>query len=667
MCNLHGNRINHDFLERRGSGYMAHHAADFLMAHDPWFRGLALQYGPDGGVFLSDWTDTGECHNYVEVDRTNGRLYKITYGKVTPYHEDLSKLTAAELVQRQLNPNDWHVRHARRILHERMAAGKLSPSVHDQLRSLLQQNPDATRKLRALWCLYVTGGLDEALLSQLLDHPEETIRGWAIRLALDNGHPSKPIVSRLSAMAKADSSPWVRLALASGLQRLPLEERWPLAEGLVSHAEDATDTYLPLMIWYGIEPLVSTNCERAAGLLARAKIPLEREYLARRMVYLDHPPSTGLTVLVTMLKAAHDPEVQRDVLHGVLEALRGRRQVAMPEGWPAAYARLTASSHAEVLNQARRLAVLFGDARAIALLRDLLLDGTAAVAERDSALQTFLSIKRPDLVPLLHQLVAEGALRGPAIRALAAYSDPNTSKVILSHYASLSESDKSDAIQTLASRPSYALALLNAMEKGQVARRDISAFTIRQLLALNQPAINDKLAKVWGTIRPAAKDKAVLMARYKALLTPDFLKGADRSQGRSVYGRICASCHRLFDAGGNVGPDLTGSQRFNLDYVLDNVLDPSAMVPKEYQVTLLETRDGRLLTGIIKQENDRSLTVQTQNEIVIVPTNEIESRKASPLSMMPEGLFDKLRPEEIRDLVGYLASPAQVPLPKGLR
>ena len=125
-CNLHGNRVNNDLLKPRGSGYVATHGKDFLLANDPWFRGLGIAYGPDGGVYVSDWTDTGECHNYKTVDRTNGRIYKVTFGDVKASPVDLSKLSDAELVQLQLHPNDWQVRHVRRLLQERANANQLA-------------------------------------------------------------------------------------------------------------------------------------------------------------------------------------------------------------------------------------------------------------------------------------------------------------------------------------------------------------------------------------------------------------------------------------------------------------------------------------------------------------------------------------------------------------
>ena len=203
----------------------------------------------------------------------------------------------------------------------------------------------------------------------------------------------------------------------------------------------------------------------------------------------------------------------------------------------------------------------------------------------------------PDLLPVLQGLLTEPALRGPAIRGLAAYADAGTPALLLRHYSSLTAAEKADVVQTLASRPAYALALLDALEKGQVPRRDVSAFTVRQLQGLKNRSVDERLAKVWGAIRPASQEKAALMVQYKALLTPEYLKKADPSRGRLLFARTCASCHTLFDEGGKIGPELTGSQRNNLDYVLENVLDPSAVVAKEYQVTLLQTKDGRLIYG----------------------------------------------------------------------
>jgi putative membrane-bound dehydrogenase-like protein len=656
MCNIHGNRINQDVLERRGSGYVAHHGRDFLLAHDTWFRGVALHYGPDGGVFVADWTDTGECHNFQEVDRTNGRIYKVTYGTVKPWHGDVATLSDPDLVASLLHKNDWHVQHARRVLQERAAAGKLDPATHARLWKLFDDHPDPTRKLRALWALHATGALDEQRFLGLSNHAEEAVRAWAVQFVLEDREPSAAVQNRLAEMAAREQSPFVRLYLASGLQRLPERQRWPIAEGLLRHGEDAQDTNLSLLIWYGVEPLVPQDEERAVALLAKAQVPLVREYIARRLA--------DPTRLLAVLARETDAAVQRDVLRGLLAALEGQGRVPMPDGWSGAYARLSRSSDPEVRGRALTLAVLFGDRQARASLYRTLRDTAGAGAERQDALLTLVSIKDPALLPLLQSLLADRALSRAALRGLAAYADDATPSLILRRYPSFTEAEKSDAVQTLASRPDYALALLAAMEQGRVARRDVSAFTARQLVALKSPEVDARLGKVWGTARPASQEKTRLMVKYKSLLTADVLAKADRSRGRLVFKQTCLSCHRLFDEGGDVGPELTGSQRANLDYLLENVLDPSAVVAREYQVTVVETKDGRVLTGIVKQETDKVLTLQTPNEKVTLPKQEIHSRTKSAVSMMPEGMFDKLTNDEVRDLIAYLSSLEQVELPK---
>jgi putative membrane-bound dehydrogenase-like protein len=282
MCNIHGNRVNQDILERKGSGYVARHAPDFLLARDPWFRGLALCCGPDGGVFVSDWCDTGECHNY---DKTSprGRIYKVNYGEPKPTAVDLAKLGDEDLVRLQLHRNDWWVRHARRLLQERAAAGKLAASVQPQLRRMLTEQTDVPRKLRALWALHVVGGCDEKALLALLASKDEPMRAWAVRLLVEDRYLSDDAAARLAALAREESAASVRLALASALQRLPYGQRWPIAEGLVPRAEDATDPNLPLMLWYGIEAAVPADAPRAIELLRKVRIPLLRQSIARRI------------------------------------------------------------------------------------------------------------------------------------------------------------------------------------------------------------------------------------------------------------------------------------------------------------------------------------------------------------------------------------------------
>jgi putative heme-binding domain-containing protein len=373
--------------------------------------------------------------------------------------------------------------------------------------------------------------------------------------------------------------------------------------------------------------------------------------------------SRALALLVHILAESDDAAVQLDVLRGMHEALQGRRSAAAPEGWSLVYRKLADSKDAEIREKALQLSVIFGDPQALAVLRQTADDPRADATARRNALQSLIEKQPPDLLPLLRKLVGDRAVCGLALRGLASYSDPLIPQLILEQYATFSDADKADAIATLASRPAYALALLDAMEKERVPRRDLSAFTARQLIAFGDKKLTERLTKVWGSIRPPSAEKATLLPKYKAMVPANALKNADRKHGRLLFSRTCASCHTLFGEGGKIGPDLTGSQRANPEYLLTKLLDPSAVVARDYQMTVFTLTNGRVLSGLVKEENDKTLSLQTQNEVVKLDKSDIEDRQHSTQSMMPDGLLAPLSPAEVRDLIAYVSGDGQVPLP----
>ena len=277
---IHMNKLRCEKLTRAGSGMVSAKKVDFMVSPDAWYRGLSPQYGPDGSVFVNDWYDKVPCHQQREfTDRTNGRIYKIVYEGVKPVSVDLAKASDAELVQMQLNENDWDVRHARRLLAERGP----KPEVNAALVKMLRENPDETRKLRALWALHGVLGLDETTALETLKSPMEYVRAWTIQLVCEDGAPTAAELAEFANMARDDASPVVRLYLASAAQRIPVAQRWPILTGLAAHAEDAKDHNLPLMLWYAAEPAVAADVAQAAELLANCKIPKVQEFITRRM------------------------------------------------------------------------------------------------------------------------------------------------------------------------------------------------------------------------------------------------------------------------------------------------------------------------------------------------------------------------------------------------
>ncbi len=666
MCNIHGNRVNNDLLERSGSDYVGKHGKDFLFANDVWFRGLNLKYGPDGGVMMSDWCDNGECHNYAVTDRSSGRMYKIVYGKPNPVPTDLdlTKLSDGELVKLQLHKNDWYVRHARRILQERAAAGHDMAAARDELKKMFDAEASVPRKLRALWALHVIEATPPEYLVPLLRHASDNVRVWAIRFLVEDKNPAEAAREEFARLAKEDPSPFVRLNLASSLQRIPPAERWPIATALVGHAEDASDKNLPLMMWYGVEGAVAADPARGLALALDCKIPTVRRYIARR-VTIGEPgqnPTVGTSFVTKAIVRTDDPAVQLDLLRGMHDALRGRRQEKKPDGWVELYAKISTHPSAAIQAEAYGLAVIFGDTGALDSLKTVAGDSRADLNKRLQAIDVLVEA-RSDIAPLLQKLLDEPAVRSRALQGLGAYDDPRTPNLILAKFAELTPAEKRDAIGTLVARPLFARALLSALENGKVAVADVSISHARQIKQFANKQLDDRLAKVWGTLRDSPADKKEQIDHFKTLLTADSIKAGDASAGRLIFTKTCAQCHSLFGEGGKIGPDLTGANRANVDYVVQKVVDPSTAVPNDYRMKTAYLKDGRLISGIVKEQSPKAIVLQTETQRITISTDDIDDLKPSNLSLMPERQLDKMNPAEIRNLFAYLATKTQTLLP----
>lgn len=678
MNNIHGARLNLDLLATKGSGYEGRGAPDFLHANDVWSQILYLTYGPDGQVYMIDWYDKNQCHhgNNEAHDRTNGRIFKITYGKAEPSKGaarlDLAALSDRELEKLVFHSNEWYSRHARRLMHERASraraagtdAGLLGKQTKDRLVDPQQlKEADTQTRLRSLWAYHLVRPEDSAMLRNLLQDAHPELRAWSLRLLFDGqsvtADRSPPDNLRaLSDVAQRETHPVVQLSLLSALQRVPAQDRWEAIEAIAAREPVASDHNLPLMLWYAAEPCVMLDPSRALKLAFSTKVPTLARFIVRRAAAED----AAYEALFTALSSA--PAADRGwMLEEITTALQTRGQVTAPKAWTETYAVLMKSPDDLVRQRAESIAVKFGDRRVFAALRSVLADRTLPSARRELALESLVAGKDAELPPVLYSLLSDDVLRSKAIVALGAVDHPQTATTLIGAYPKFSPDDKQSAIGVLAARPATVLLLLEAMEQQHIPRNDLSAFRVRQIARMNNAAVTKRLNDVWGALRDTPADKAGDLQTYRELLTADQLKLANLSRGRELYNKTCAACHLLFGAGKQIGPDLTGSNRANLDYLLENLIDPSAVVGRDYQMTTFATRDGRVINGLVKQENAETVSIQTPTELLVLPKADIEERKLSPLSLMPEGQLKQLPPGDARDLVAYLGAPQQVPLP----
>ncbi|MCA9004817.1 MAG: c-type cytochrome, partial [Planctomycetaceae bacterium] len=665
LCNTHGHRVNNDALEREGSGYVGTHRPDFLLTGSDWFRGTELKYGPDGSVYLTDWADLGECHDHDGVHRTSGRIYKISYGDVPqPEKLDLNQLSDSELVMLQLHPNDWYVRHARRILMERAGTVENWSQPKAELLKIYDTSKDVSRRLRALWTLYCTNQLSDAWLVKQLSDPNEHVRIWAIRYLVEGDDVPEAAVKQFAQLARTDSSGLVRLYLASAMQSLAPQDCWEIAAALDMNHQDTEDRNFTLMLWYGIEPAVMRESQSALKFLSHATRPLVRQLVARRLTEdIDQHPEY-VAQLIQQAIDTKETAKQQDLLAGIQAALQGRLKAEAPENWQAFKDATAKTDSKELQDQITELSVVFGDGQTMDALKQIAVDTEQSMKSRYQALETLLSSSQDkDLLPIIQKSVYTTELQPLAFRGLSRFYDPQTVQRMLGRYRNIKHDGRQILLDTVCSRKEYVLLLLTAIDKKQVPQEDVSAFHVRQLRNFQDKEVVEKLNQVWGQARETPEKKRAQIENYKALLTAERLAKADRVQGRALYEKTCAKCHRLFGNGGQIGPDLTGANRTNMDYLLENMVDPSALIPKGYEMVVVALTDGRVLNGNVVRKTDKQLTLQTQNELLVLDRQQIDDMTASNLSLMPEGQLDQLSEEQLADLIAYLAGNTQVKPP----
>jgi putative membrane-bound dehydrogenase-like protein len=662
MGNIHGHRLNVDVITPKGSSYEGDRNPDFLLSNDKHCIIVGLQMAPDGNVYFTDWSDKQVCHTgNVEIwDRTNGRVFKIVHKDTKPVKGlDLQKLTDAELVKLVTSDNEWMSRHARRILQERQPTREAR--VAAALTKIVTDEKDVAKRLRGLWALECVGALTWNHLGPLVKDESDSIRGWVVSLGAD-----KTTVMSANLQWQglaADKSPIVRRFVYStwlqmGEQFFKNRSGFKATPDLDLKAIRAeADAVLSALRWYVVERTVTHNPSNVLGAVAKVGDAALLANTARRIGAIGTPDA--VEVLVSAL-AKDDGKQALALLRGLQEANKGKRTADTPKGWTEVYPKLATEGSPDVKKVALALAVVYGDEKALGIMAAMLADTKQSQDTRVAALATLLDVRYAKLPPILFGLLEEPAFRSPALRALAAYDAAGIPARVLAIYPQLTTAEKRDAITTLASRASYAKLLLAAVEAKKLPAADIPGETIRQLRSFNDNDLNDTIAAVWGTVRDTPADRKKLIADWQKKANPDVLAKADLGAGRAVYNKVCAQCHTLYGVGGKVGPEITGANRGDLNYLLENVFDPSAVIPKEYAATKLDLTDGRSLIGIVKEENKATLTLVMANETLTIPVKDIDKRTPSELSMMPDDLTKPLTEGQLKNLFAYLKHTQQV-------
>lgn len=642
MCNTHGRRLNVNRLDRSGSGYVGKREPDFMLVKSKWFRGIDIKLGPEGAMYITDWSDNGECHDHDGIHRTSGRIYRIAYGQ-----PQWPQNFAEKLKTTKLDKYDWWGRHARRLKQEQVAAGKATMTLSEagedtSLASLLRRE---------------TFGLNnEQLINAALVGTDPIAVAYAVQLA---GASRESRERHLPALKKVASQPQpapILLSLVSILQKYEQAGRWQLTAAVLGNSANAqmiaSENNLTLMTWYGIEPVAS----EVGCLELLTNNPKLLQFAIRRRAHeIDAQPGMiADTLKFISTQAAQNPVAATSMLDAFKLGLAGRARVAAPKNWSELEKGMRAAKNRELDLAIDSLSVLFGDGAAMGDLRGLAGNGNAAPVAREQAIIALAQAKDEQSVPMLFNLLNDRAVADAAIEALKSFDHADTAKQLINRFAGFKDGNKQRALDTLASRVTYATQLVAAIDAGRIDAHELSATQVRQLHALGNEQIKKVLDNKWGVVQDTPQARLDAIEKWKKQLTTEFITSGDKAAGAELFKRHCANCHKLYGEGKTLGPDLTGSNRSNLDYLLMNMIDPSSVVPKQFTTSVVLMDDGRVVNGVIVSQTDQSLTVQTEKELLTLPRSEVESTKETGKSLMPDGLLDTLTKEQVRDLFKFV-------------
>src|SRR6185436_5531284 len=240
-----------------------------------------------------------------------------------------------------------------------------------------------------------------------------------------------------------------------------------------------------------------------------------------------------------------------------------------------------------------------------------------------------------------------------ALTALQRFSQTNISTAILAAYPQMSDVLKSKARDVMLSRPASALLLLSLVDGGKIVADQVPVDQLRRLALFKNDEIDALVRKHWGNIQPGTpEEKLADMRRFSNDLRA---AAGDATRGRAVFTKHCATCHKLRGEGTTLGPDLTNTATGDLVSLLANIVDPSAVVKRDFLSYVVVTKTGVVQTGIIAEQDAASVTLlDAKNQRIRVSRDQIDELTESSTSLMPEKLLEQLTPQELRDLFAFL-------------
>lgn len=633
-------------VKTRGSSFETADVGYAVTSKDKYFKPVDIKLGPDGAIYVADWYDRQVTHtrNYEgQIDKSNGRIYRLKKkGSTSTHPPDLARAPTAKLVDSLRDPNRWVRQTTLRLLTERRDQTAL-PLLRELLRG--QGQP----ALEALWALQLLGEFDQSLAAATLEHPDPHVRAWAVRLLGDPKSMTDAMARRLPSLARGEPHVEVRSQLASTARRLPAAHGLPLALALLEHPSAKEDPYIPLLIWWAIEAKASTDRAAVMALFRELKHwTILSDQIAPNLMkrYAMSNLREDLNSCAELLRLAPEQSHKKLLLSALEEGSRGRRT----SHWPNELLEAIAASGGDTLLLDLRRAS--DDAKTKAL--EILTSPQTADSRKIQILEVLAEKEIPAANPILINLAlgTNATVARAALSALQATSDPSIAPPILQKLGAADPEMKLAILNLLSSRPVHAEKLLAAIKAGEFHSKSIPPEIVQRLRLLTPLA--EQVEGLWPKHQLSS---AAAHAKIQAVERTIASGTGDPFAGEKNFQIACGACHKLFGAGGEIGPDLTPFQRDNLETLLVQIVDPNAEIREGYENIAITTSDGRSITGFLADKDESVYVVRgLDGSNTTVRKSEVTEFKSAGGSLMPEGLLESFTEQELRDLFAYLRS-----------
>lgn len=631
-----------------------------LETPDRWFRPIDIKTGPDGNVYFTDWYDSRLSHVDARDTwhKSTGRIYKLSpsAGKSKTSITDFTKLSVEELVRCFYHPNREVRFTALQELGDR-GDRSIAPLLRSHLGS------DTSRiALEIMWALNWLEQFDEKTAIGALSHPTPLVREWAVRLIGDRQKASQAEAEALVSLSLKEPDASVRSQIAASAKRLPGDLCLALVKNLVIHHSDEKDPDIPLMLWWALESKAETNRNGLVDLFQDAAFlsrPIASEVLLERVVqrYTMGGNPDHYAAAERIARGNLTPGQQQKVLVGLEEGLRGVSFASLPGGLRSALNQLRAVKGEPALSAGLREK----DPAAVKQALEIILNEKASFTDRLAYVRAMGEQHLPESVaPLLRLLGsanASGALKQAALYSLMRYDEAETGSRVVKLYPDILRADPDVKLATLSlltSRADWANALISNVQGIKTIKPDdVPMEMVNRMKLLGDKKLEAQLYTIW----PQSKETNVSERGTRIAAVQNILKTGkgNGAKGKEVYTTLCSSCHKLFDEGADIGPELTGYDRRDVNYFILNTVDPNADIREGYATYTLRAKTGQTLVGRLTEKSGQTVKIKPMaGEELTFSMNEVESLEPLPVSLMPERLLDDLSEQQIRDLFHYI-------------